>query len=140
MNCPRDHAKLERTYLRQAPVEKCPLCAGMFLKHGELNRVADSIPGDLEYTTVDDDTFQHDDEHATTACPHDGLAMLKADFNVDTTIILDYCTGCRGFWLDGGELQRINEEVKRLNEAGAEIPDPLLIRLSRFFWSLPVPH
>ena len=58
----------------------------------------------------------------------------------DTTIILDYCKRCLGFWMDGKELVRINEEVKRLNEADAEVPDPLLVRISQFFWNLPLPH
>jgi hypothetical protein len=37
-------------------------------------------------------------------------------------------------------LARINAEVKRLNEAGAEVPDPLLVRIANFFWNIPVPH
>jgi len=64
----------------------------------------------------------------------------KVDFNIDTAIILDYCPTCHGFWLDAKELVSINEEVKRLNEAGAEVPDPLLVRISQFFWNLPLPH
>jgi Zn-finger nucleic acid-binding protein len=66
--------------------------------------------------------------------------MRKVDFNIDTAIILDYCPTCRGFWLDANELTRINDEVKRLNEAGAEVPDPLLVRIAQFFWFIPVPH
>ena len=66
--------------------------------------------------------------------------MGKVDFNIDTTIILDYCKKCLGFWMDGKELARINEEVKRLNEADAEVSDPLLVRISQFFWNLPLPH
>jgi hypothetical protein len=112
----------------------------MFLEHGQLNRIADATPGDLEFSTIDLDTFQHDDDHGQIACPRDGSMMSKVDFNVDTTIILDYCNSCRGFWVDGKELERINDEVKRLNEAGNEIPDPLLVRISQFFWNLPLPH
>ena len=94
----------------------------------------------LEFSTVDLDTFQHDDEYGLIACPRDQTMMRKVDFNIDTTIILDYCPTCHGFWLDAKELASINEEVKRLNEAGAEVPDPLLVRISQFFWNLPLPH
>jgi hypothetical protein len=113
----------------------------MFVKHGALNRIAESTAGDLEFSTLDGDTFQHDDVHGATACPNDGTVMRKVDFNVDTSIILDYCSSCEGFWLDGDELGQINEEVKRLNAVHDEkIPDPLLVRLSRFLWNLPIPY
>lgn len=140
MKCPRDGAVLVSKSFGQESVETCPVCGGMFLEQGQLNRVADSTPGDLEFSTVDLDTFQHEDDHGQIGCPRDGSAMSKVDFNIDTTIILDYCKTCHGFWLDGKELERINDEVKRLNDAGNEIPDPLLVRISQFFWNLPVPH
>ncbi|MGH9420213.1 MAG: zf-TFIIB domain-containing protein [Thermoanaerobaculia bacterium] len=140
MKCPRDGAVLEPKSAGQETVETCPVCGGMFLEHGQLNRVADSTPGDLEFSTVDLDTFQHEDDHGPIPCPRDGTTMSKVDFNIETTIILDYCKTCHGFWLDAKELERINDEVKRLNEAGEEVPDPLLVRISQFFWNLPVPH
>jgi Zn-finger nucleic acid-binding protein len=112
----------------------------MFLEHGQLNKLAEPTPGDLEFSTVDLDTFQHDDEYGPINCPRDNTIMRKVDFNIDTAIILDYCPTCHGFWLDAKELASINEEVKRLNEAGAEVPDPLLVRISQFFWNLPLPH
>lgn len=113
----------------------------MFLEHGQLNRIAEPAPGDLEFSTVEHDSLQHEDAFAPAVCPRDGTTMRKADFNIETTIILDYCMSCHGFWLDARELERINEEVKRLNEAGRyEVPDPLLIRISQFFWNLPLPH
>jgi Zn-finger nucleic acid-binding protein len=140
MHCPRDKSELETITLHDTQVEKCSTCAGMFVKHGALNRIAEYTAGDLEFSTVDGDTLQHDDEYGATACPNDGTVMRKVDFNVDTSIILDYCSSCEGFWLDGDELERINEEVKRLNTLHDEIPDPLLVRLSRFLWNLPIPH
>jgi Zn-finger nucleic acid-binding protein len=112
----------------------------MFLAHGQLNQVAGPIRGDLEFCTVDLDSFQHEDAYGPITCPNDGAPMGKVDFNIDTTIILDYCKKCLGFWMDGKELARINEEVKRLNEADAEVSDPLLVRISQFFWNLPLPH
>lgn len=140
MNCPRDAAELEVKSFGTTPVRTCPVCGGMFLAHGQLNEVAGPIRGDLEFCTVDLDSFQHEDAYGPITCPNDGAAMGKVDFNIDTTIILDYCKKCLGFWMDGKELARINEEVKRLNEADAEVSDPLLVRISQFFWNLPLPH
>lgn len=139
MNCPRGDSQLETKTINQTSVQTCPQCGGMFLEHGQLNRIADRTPGDLEYSSVDLDSGSHGDDHGTLNCPRDNSPMVKVDFNIDSSIILDYCKSCSGFWLDGGELARINQEVKRLNQA-AEVPDPLLVRISQFFWKIPVPH
>jgi len=140
MNCPNGDSPLETKEINKTFVQTCPKCGGMFLEHGQLNQVADKTPGDLEYSTVDLDSGQHPDTSGTINCPRDNAPMAKVDFNVDSPIILDYCKICHGFWLDGGELARINNEVKELNEAGTEVPDPLLVRISQFFWKLPIPH
>ena len=139
MNCPLGDAQLETKTVNQTSVQTCPQCGGMFLEHGQLNKVADRTPGDLEYSTVDLDSGQHSDSHGVINCPRDNTPMVKVDFNVDSSIILDYCKSCSGFWLDGGELARINAQVKELNAADGA-PDPLLVRISQFFWKLPIPH
>jgi Zn-finger nucleic acid-binding protein len=138
MNCPRDAATLELKTFGHASVEVCPRCAGLVLEHGQLNQIAEPTSGDLEFASVDLDSFRHDDEYGPIACLADGTAMSKVAF-VESSIILDYCKTCRGFWVDGKELVRINEEVKRLNEAEAEVPDPLLVRISKFVWNV-MPH
>src|ERR1700741_5604467 len=122
MNCPRDGEVLEVKPVGERSVPTCPRCGGMFLEHGHLNKLAAPTPGDLEFSTVDLDTFQHDDEYGPITCPRDSTIMRKVDFNIDTAIILDYCPTCHGFWLDAKELASINEEVKRLNGSGAEVP------------------
>jgi Zn-finger nucleic acid-binding protein len=140
MNCPRDNTALEMKSFGEVSAATCPTCRGMYLQHGELNRLAEPTVGDVEYSSVDGDTLQHPDEYGPIRCPHDGATMSKVDFNVDTTIILDYCTTCEGFWVDEKELDAIRAEVKRLNEADAEVPDSWLVRLSRIVWQLPLPH
>jgi len=140
MNCPRDGGSLETRSFGQTSVPICPVCSGMFLEHGQLNRIAGPTRGDLEFCTIDLDSFQHEDEYGPISCPLDGAPMGKVDFNIETTIILDYCKTCLGFWMDGKELSRITDEVKRLNDADEEVRDPLLVRISQFFWNLPLPH
>lgn len=140
MNCPRDAAVLEPKAIGDTSIATCPNCGGMYFAEGQLNHVIHPEHGDIEFSTVDRDSFQHDDDHGPFACPKDGTTMGKVDFNVDTSIILDYCTACRGFWIDGDELARIRDEVKELDAAGDEIPDPLLVRISQWLWNLPIPH
>ncbi len=139
MNCPRDGQALRETSRGDVTVPVCPGCGGMFLHQGELNKMAAATAGDLEFSTVDLDTFQHDDAYGPIPCPDCGAGeMAKVEFVIHTNLILDYCGSCGGFWLDGTELDRINDEVRRLNEAAAEDShEPPMLWFARFIWSLP---
>ena len=121
-------------------MDVCTQCGGMFFEHGQLTRAAAPTAGDIEYSTVDLDTFEHADRYGPTTCPQCSAppsVMRKVEFNIHTGIILDYCERCRGFWLDGRELNRINEEVRELNEASREVPDPPMLWFARLLWTRP---
>jgi len=136
--CPRCQKATIIKEVDDARVHICVHCSGMFLHRGQLNKIAAPTQGDLEFSTVDLDSFQHEDAHGPVRCPECDVEMKKVEFNIHTNIILDYCGRCRGFWLDGQEMDRIDEEVHRLNEAAAEsTPDPPMLWFARFIWSLP---
>ena len=134
LKCPRDGELLVSQEVSDHPVEACPRCKGMFLERGELNEVAEPIPGDLELSTLDLDTFQHEDRSAVAVCPRCApIEMKKVEFVGDRGIILDHCTTCGAFWLDDHELETINAEIRRLNETAAKVHDPpwlFLVRLA----------
>lgn len=140
MNCPMDGNELRDKEVHGVEVTVCDACGGMLLDRGELNRVAEPTEGDLEFSTLDADTFQHPDDRPPLVCPRDSTEMKKVEFNIYSGIILDYCPACHGFWLDGTELVRINEEIRDLNEAAREVPDPPMLWFAKFIWSLPFPH
>ena len=141
MLCPRDQSALQESVIREETVHLCPTCGGMYLEHGVLNRVAEPTEGDLEFSTIDMDSFQHEDDQKPIECPRDsGVRMNKVEFNIESDIILDYCATCEGFWVDRAEMSRINDEVKEYNQVAKEIPDPPMVRLAQFFWNLPFPH
>jgi hypothetical protein len=108
----------------------------MFFTAGELDRLAEPHQGNLEYTTVDGDRFEHADRYGPTSCPADGTTMKKVNFNIYTDTILDYCPTCGGFWLDGGELERINGEVRQLERADREVGDPPMLWFAKAMWEL----
>ena len=137
MKCPRSNTEATLAKLDEHEVFSCPECRGMYLAPGGLDAMAEPHEGDLEFSTVDLDTFDHPDASPPTNCPAcDGGKMEKVEFNIHTGIILDYCRSCRGFWLDGGEIERINTEVKALEEAGREVPDPPFLSLAKALWTL----
>lgn len=132
MPCPRDGDALQEREVAGHPVLACPRCEGMYLGPGEINEVAEPIPGDLEISTLDLDTFDHPEGGAPAPCPRCRPAeMEKVEFVDYSGIILDYCPGCRGFWLDGHELEAINREIRRLNETAAQVHDPPWLFLAR---------
>ncbi|MCB1055097.1 MAG: zf-TFIIB domain-containing protein [Acidobacteria bacterium] len=132
MICPRDGSETVIEEHGDAKVDTCPQCGGMFLHRGELNKVAEPIPGDLEFSTLDLDTFDHPDDRPPIPCPNcDNPQMDKVEFNIESGLILDYCGRCGGFWLDGDELDRINQEVRELNETAREIHDPAWLWVAR---------
>ncbi len=138
MNCPRCKRPFGTRKVGQTEVEACDRCGGLFLDRGELDRVAAPHQGDLEFSTVHGDSHQHEDAYGPTPCPRcDGVTMDKVEFNIYTNIILDHCPRCSGFWVDGRELKRINDEVRKLNAASDEVSDPPMLWFARFIWSLP---
>jgi Mlc titration factor MtfA (ptsG expression regulator)/Zn-finger nucleic acid-binding protein len=44
-------------------------------------------------------------------CPRDGTSLKMQTYEAD--IQVDVCPSCRGMWLDGGKLQRIQETIER---------------------------
>jgi Zn-finger nucleic acid-binding protein len=119
-------------------LERCQGCTGLFLDRGCLDKIAEPHEGDLEFSTLDQETFHHDDTHGVTECPAcAGARMRKVEFIIHTGIILDYCVLCGGFWLDGKELDRVNKEVRELNEASDEAVAPAMLWFANFIWALP---
>ena len=138
MLCPRTHRRPQelQKLLGDAEAYTCDRCHGMFFTAGELDRLAEPHQGNLEYTTVDRDDFAHTDRFGPTSCPADSTTMRKVNFNIYTDIILDYCPTCGGFWLDGGELERINGEVRQLERADREVADPPMLWFAKAMWEL----
>ncbi len=138
MNCPRCNTIVTTRSFDDVSVPTCAGCGGLFLHRGELNKIAEPTAGDLEFSTLHEDSLGHEDAHGPTSCPEcPDQAMKKVEFNIHTGIILDYCERCGGFWLDGRELDRINEEVRALNEASGEQAEPPMLWFARFIWTLP---
>lgn len=141
MKCPVHGAILEKINVGDdIDVETCPVGGGMYLDRGELDKLAAPHSGDLEFSSVDLDSFTHEDDHGVIECPADpGTEMRKVEFNIYTGIILDYCGKCRGFWVSPAELTRINEIVEELDDAEQEVHDPPMLWFAKFLWGLPFP-
>ena len=138
MNCPRCSKSTTPRRVQDVEIDVCDGCGGIYFDRGELNRIAERTSGDLEYSTIHEERFLHSDKFATTSCPHCvDVAMKKVEFLVHTGIILDYCESCHGFWLDGQELDRVNAEVRSLNEPDEGSGSSAMDWFAQFLFSLP---
>jgi Zn-finger nucleic acid-binding protein len=108
MQCPRCSQRLRTTTSGGVHIEECPDCNGLWLAEDELRRLKDAVDPDLSW--MDFELWQHPDRfHVTPApveCPSCGRQIAAIDYG-NTTIEVDYCTHCRGVWLDSGELDKI---------------------------------
>jgi Zn-finger nucleic acid-binding protein len=116
-------------------IDICSQCGGRFLDKGELDELATGMAGEIEYCSIDADP--HDDTFPVRACPKcTDQEMRKINLLKLSELIFDYCPRCEGFFLDKGELSRMDWELTQLSGAGfgEEFRDTIdghLVRLNR---------
>ncbi|MDP6379806.1 MAG: zf-TFIIB domain-containing protein [Phycisphaerae bacterium] len=96
----------------QLSYDVCEQCGSLWLDHGELKKLAFQVYGDIEYCSTKDAAGVAEPPRRCPRC--DDATLHKVFFIGYSDIILDYCHNCAGFWLDGGELDRINKELQRV--------------------------
>ena len=103
--CPRDSAPLvaegRTAGRRTVQVDRCPTCNGIFLDVGEIKTLTSNR--DLhryltKYLGIDSDS--------KLVCPSCGGLMDEEDC---AGTVVDVCIGCKGLWLDGGELEELQK-------------------------------
>jgi uncharacterized protein len=90
----------------------CEKCGSLWLDAGELDKMTFQVEGSIEYCESEKGGLA--EEHPKKCprcddCPLDKVKFLESD-----DIFLHYCGNCGGFWLDGGELNLIDETLKRI--------------------------
>lgn len=113
MNCPRCHTLLttqrERGVNATIDVDVCSKCGGTWFDKDELSKV-DNItePVTFEFRRIP----KIKEQFETMKCPrcNPDQVMIKAIHPRDENVILDFCQGCHGIWLDKGELNAIQRE------------------------------
>jgi len=116
--CPQCKREMERINEPDITIDKCPSCGGVFLERGELNALATGMAGDIEFCSIDDEF--HPDKFPLRSCPKCvDQKMKKINLLAFSDLIFDYCDKCGSFFLDKGELQQMNEELKKLSLRGA---------------------
>ena len=95
-------------------IETCDSCEGEWLDADDLKKVVKirEVKFDpeewralVESTTITGVPLKDVDRDLT--CPKCGETTDAVNYGGDSGIIIDRCTGCDGFWLDKGELEKV---------------------------------
>jgi len=92
--------------------DACERCGSLWLDRGELDKIAFEVEGSIEFCSEEEADIV---ERITKNCPRcDDVQLTPVRFLGETDIILDHCKNCGGFWLDGGELNLVDQELTRI--------------------------
>ena len=119
MKCPSCDGSLQTIVYEGVTVETCPSCRGEWLDATELGSIVkarevkfdtDELRAIAESTGITGVDLR--DADRDLLCPKCGGTTDAMNYGCDTGIIIDRCTGCKGFWLDGEELENIQKLVE----------------------------
>jgi len=153
MICPNCQTHLETIDYEGISIETCNKCNGDWLDDGELGKIVrirevkfdpDERRAIAESTTITGVVLEEIDRDLK--CPKCGGTTDAVNYGGDTGIIIDRCTSCRGIWLDGDELEKIQMVVEgwddalpeglqkygpKLRDIAAKLDKPEAVRVSR---------
>jgi Zn-finger nucleic acid-binding protein len=108
MKCPRCKAELVVEDYQGIEVDRCPNNEGMWLDHGELDQ--------LEDTVFDEDKLKGSlmlrSFEGKLECPKCGKSMQRFYYRA-YNLELDFCEDGHGWWLDAGEERRVLELMEQ---------------------------
>lgn len=126
MICPACDRELTPRQVGTVTVDVCDGgCGGIWFDRFELQQVDESHePAGEHLLNVARDLDLRVDPSRKRACPRCmGITLMRRRFSPKSSVEIDHCAGCAGYWLDAGELEKIRREQKagaskNLPEAG----------------------
>ncbi len=129
MKCPNCSTTLETIDYEGIKIETCPGCEGEWLDAGELKHITKTRevifdPGQRRAVaaTAKITGVVLKDVDRDLVCPKCGGQTDAINYGGDSGIIIDRCSGCRGIWLDGSELEKIQMLIEGWDDG---LPDDL---------------
>ena len=112
MNCKIEMSNYDVTTKHaQLSYDACEQCGSLWLDAGELDKLAFQVEGSIEFCSEEEDKTRP----PTRRCPRCiEVDLTPVKFLGVSDINLDRCHNCRGFWLDGGELNLVNRQLAKI--------------------------
>ena len=120
--CLKCTSVLDKARIDEIEVDLCPRCGGLWLDHGELERLARKQAGEvdrlrklLSATKKGPPPVPSD---LTSSCPACTSKMREVKL-AGPGLTIDFCTRCKGVFLDRGEIDAALQAIK---DAKATVP------------------
>lgn len=112
--CPKCMIELKTKEIGKTTVDECQKCKGIWFDEDELRKVKDFTDSDLNW--LDFEIWKHEDrfklKESSVKCPNCKINTKAIDYG-ETSIEIDYCTSCKGVWLDKGEFKKIIDAIEK---------------------------
>lgn len=131
MKCPRCSKLLKVMKANQVELNVCHGgCGGIWFDNFEIKKLDEQHEADHEFlATLQNAPTTRVNLEQRLNCPKcTNIVMLRNFFSVKKSVEVDHCGGCGGYWLDAGELIRINNEYateEARNAAAKEVFDEM---------------
>jgi hypothetical protein len=115
MKCPACDHQLTETRVGAVAVDICQGgCGGIWFDAFELQKVDEQHEAAGEHlVSINRDLRRSVDSSRKRACPRcEGIKLKRQLFNPKSTVEVDHCPNCAGYWLDAGELEKIRLQQK----------------------------
>lgn len=122
MSCPICKKELKEAIFYGVEVDYCPNCLGLWFEEDELSLAKDKRDENLRW--LDIDLWKRKNKFkiylGERLCPACRLPLYEIYYG-DSRVIVDFCSLCKGVWVDRGEFRRIIEYLRK--KANLEILD-----------------
>lgn len=105
LTCVKCTSVLDKARVGDVEVDLCPSCGGLWLDHGEIERIGRGKPADMDNLrkALTGSATPEAASETTTSCPACPGQLKEV---VLGPVHVDYCTKCHGVFLDKGELDQ----------------------------------
>jgi hypothetical protein len=126
MKCPACDHELTESQVGSVRVDICQGgCGGIWFDAFELKKVDQEheIAGE-HLINIKRGPVRRLDTARKRACPRcQGVKLKRHLFSPKSTVEVDHCPNCAGYWLDAGELEKIREEEKASATTAKSAPE-----------------
>lgn len=141
MKCPACFNELTETQVGSVVVDVCEGgCGGIWFDAFELQQVDDAHEAAGEHLLqIKRDPDLQLDSSRKRACPRcDGIKLKRQLFGPKSTVEVDHCPGCAGYWLDAGELEKIRLEKMPEPPAGGDQAGLVTAEVIRYVYRMQI--
>ena len=110
MNCPACRSPLESFTFHSTELDQCEVCSGVWLDHTEIDEIFGHV--ELPSRLIADDLHQKPEmvvPEGHRTCPRCKTFLKLVEID---GIKLDVCSGCKGFFTDLGELNKLAQAAE----------------------------